>query len=131
MPGRAIYSLLTNDATVSGLVGTRVYPGMAPQGCARPFIVYQRVSGEAYPDLDGMTGIVKSRVQVDCYANTYQAASALYAAAIAALDVSPGTYGGIELASILRDTAPQDFIETEVDPKLYRVQQDFSAIYAE
>lgn len=40
MIGKYIYARLTADATVSGLVGTKIYPIAAPQETAPPFVVY-------------------------------------------------------------------------------------------
>ena len=37
--GKAIYYLLSNDATVSGLVSTRIFPEVADQEQAMPYIV--------------------------------------------------------------------------------------------
>lgn len=39
--------------TLAPLVGNRVFPLVAPEGTQLPFIVYQRVSGEAAQFMDG------------------------------------------------------------------------------
>jgi hypothetical protein len=36
-----IYSTLSSDATIQGLVSTRIYEGFAPQGAAVPSIIFQ------------------------------------------------------------------------------------------
>lgn len=41
-----IYGTLTADATIAGIVGTRVYRDFAPQGAAMPAIIYQFQSSE-------------------------------------------------------------------------------------
>ncbi len=38
--GKAIYSILTSNSAVNALVSGRVYPQIAAQGAAFPFVVY-------------------------------------------------------------------------------------------
>ena len=41
----ALYTKLTNDAALAGLVGTKVYYGQAPQGTARPYVIFAPAGG--------------------------------------------------------------------------------------
>lgn len=64
---RALYSYLTGVSAVSALVGTRIYTHVAPEGAALPRVTVQKVS-ETHPDhLLGASGLVHTRVQVDCW----------------------------------------------------------------
>lgn len=38
--GKAIYTILTGDATLAAIVGTRIYPEVAPENVTTPFVVY-------------------------------------------------------------------------------------------
>ena len=38
--GLAIYSILSSDSDISDLVSTRIFPNVAPQTTAFPFIIY-------------------------------------------------------------------------------------------
>ena len=40
-----IYTTLTGDATLAGLIGARAYHGVAPAGAQYPFVVFQMLSG--------------------------------------------------------------------------------------
>lgn len=64
---------LAADATVTALVGTRIYPLVMPQDATRPAIVLTVVSEVPENSFDGTaeTRLTASRVQVDCYAATY------------------------------------------------------------
>jgi hypothetical protein len=63
---------------LKGLVGNRVYPDVAPQGVARPYIVYQQVGGRAVNFVDPTVPSKKNaRIQVAAWADTRAAASAL------------------------------------------------------
>ena len=37
--GKSIYNILANDSDVSALVGTRIFPNVAPQTTTFPFII--------------------------------------------------------------------------------------------
>ena len=49
-----LYARLTADATLGGLVGTRVYADLAPESAAFPMVVFQFQTGE---DVDAAGGI--------------------------------------------------------------------------
>jgi hypothetical protein len=73
----AVYARLTTEATVSALVGTRVYPLVLPQPPTFPAIAYTRMPRtEQFTD-DGPSGLVDCRIQLDCYAATYDGAVVL------------------------------------------------------
>jgi hypothetical protein len=40
-----IWTVLSNDATLAGLVGTQIYPGVAPEGATYPMVTYQSLGG--------------------------------------------------------------------------------------
>lgn len=93
----------------------RVYPQVAPDGVRRPFIVYQRISMNSENVLDGRTGLINTRLQVDVYATTYAQAQQIAAAIDALMD--GWTFQNISIVS-------QDLFESEV--KLHRVVSDYS-----
>ncbi|MGE4297037.1 MAG: DUF3168 domain-containing protein [Desulfovibrionaceae bacterium] len=81
-----ITAVLLHDATVAALAGTRVHPAPLPRGCALPAISYARISGGQVYSLAGYSGLENPRIQVDCWAETYDAAKALATAVRAAMD---------------------------------------------
>lgn len=126
----AIFSLLTTDSSVSSLVGTRLYPLLAPQDAATPFIVYQRVSASRWTSLEGPSGMAQPRIQIDAYTSTYAAAKTLATAIREKLSGYRGTVAGTRIGGITLIT-DQDLIENEKDPKLYRVSMDFMVTHDE
>jgi len=48
-----IQQLLAADTALSALVGNRIYPGIAPQDCARPYVVFLRTEGRNLGTLGG------------------------------------------------------------------------------
>jgi hypothetical protein len=58
--------------------GQSLFPGVAPQNSVAPYGVWIRVFSERENSLAGFTsGLEKVRVQLDCYADTFDGAVAL------------------------------------------------------
>lgn len=91
---QAIYEALTENAGVTALVGTRVYPVIAPQAATLPLIVYTLISGQQEESHSGASGLARPRYQFDCYAETITAAFALGEAVRLAIHGFAGTLGG-------------------------------------
>lgn len=72
--GDMLYSRLTTDATLTALLGLRVYPYHLPQSPTLPAVTYQIVSRVA---TESNTQIFETRVQFDCWAATYDGAHEL------------------------------------------------------
>lgn len=108
-----IYALLRANAAVTDIVADRIYPVIAPQGGAAPYIVYTRISSAPNADLSGATDAENHRVQVDVYADTFADVHALADAAQVALN-DAGMPLGVNL-----DTQDQD-------TGLYRISFDQS-----
>jgi hypothetical protein len=122
-----IYAILAADPTVSPLVGTRIYPGMLPQGATLEAIVYQRVSGPREDTLGGVATLVHPRIQIDCFAETYAEAKALATAVRAAFDGYSGAAAGVTIQCVrLLDDADVVDIDPELEGRRrYRIRQDF------
>lgn len=74
---QAIYEHITEDADVSALIGTRCYPGVAPESAALPYVVYQTISTARPRHLGGTSGIAERRIQLDVYAATLTSAESV------------------------------------------------------
>lgn len=101
--------------TLKTLVSSRVYPLVAPQGVAKPYITYQGITRQRENTLAGDGGLSNPRVQIDCYAETYPAAKSL------ALSVR----GAMKTAAY----KPLCITENEFhepDIGLFRISQDYS-----
>jgi hypothetical protein len=91
----AVYSKLKNNAGVSALVSSRVYPQKASQGVTLPCVVYQRLSTtDRLLYHNGKTNSALSRFQIDCWARTPSAALQLSQAVVGCLHGWVGTEGG-------------------------------------
>jgi hypothetical protein len=81
----ALYSTLAGTSGVSALVSTRIYPGIAPESAAMPYIVYSLVGTDRLATLLGSGDYARKRMQIECVATTYAGSKALASAVVAAL----------------------------------------------
>ena len=119
----ALIAKLLAAAGVTSLVSTRINWSRRVQGEALPAIVLHRIGGAPDYHHAGASGLVVSRVQVDCWAKSYGAAKAAARAVEAALTAQTFTQGAIRFDVILiadeRDSTfdepPQTLFRTSLD----------------
>lgn len=104
------------------VAGGRRHWVRAPQKTPPPYIVLNRIGGRRDYHMQGASGLVASRVQIDCYATTYLDAKTL-ARAVAAI-LSGYRAGAIQGAFLdsERDLPASDSGEVN---HLFRVSLDF------
>lgn len=135
MIGKAIQARLAAHAGTAALVVDRIYPMRLPQPTTFPAIRYQ-VIGAPRTHVMGATPDasieVHSRVQVDCYAVTYNGARSLAEQVRLALSRWSGTAGGVTVEVLFlddaRDLDEQEFVHGD-EMGVYRVMMDFMAHY--
>jgi len=117
-------TLLADDAAVSALVLTRIYPATYPQAAADPCIRYAKISGAIGMHMKGSDGLATDLMQVDVRAATALEAIALRDAIVAKLHAFSGLQGATLFDLIaLRDdrgirfeaTAPTSYYTTSLD----------------
>lgn len=64
-------------ALLSGFVGGRMYPNMAPGAVEKPYLVYTRVASQPEITLNSKVPINNDRFQIDCFDNTYSGVQTL------------------------------------------------------
>lgn len=99
--GKVIYDLLSNDATVSATVGTKIYPDIAPQTTSFPYVVYQEISTTPTDDKDGTSKLDSIRLQIDMYDDNYDDIETLATAIRDALDRQTGTIQSVAVDKII------------------------------
>lgn len=109
------------DGTVSGLIAGRFYPVIAPQGTAKPYATYQRISGPRLRNLDGPAGRAMPRIQIDAWAIDYAGAVALAGAIRSRIDGHNGLLTTIR-ATVQIENERDDYDE---QANLHRVSQDY------
>lgn len=118
-----LFDRLRNNANVSGVVSSRIYPVKLPQAWTLPAITYQRISTPRAHIMSGLSGRARPRFQIDCWADDYGTVKDLAIKVGGCLDGFKGdlntesNVGGIILDS------ERDIYEDEID--VYRVLMEF------
>jgi hypothetical protein len=93
----ALRAFLAADAAIAALVvgggTTRIYPVKLPQGVTAASIVYNEISGLGDHHNEGPSGLAMVRMQIAAWAQTADAAHALYLAVKERIDGYRGPMG--------------------------------------
>lgn len=116
---------LTENATVAGLVGTRVYPHKLPQSPTLPAVTYRIIS---QPPTEANTELFEARIQLDCWGGTYAASAALAVAVPKALRFYRKSDGGNTVLSIYDANKGETY---EDEREIWRTIIDMMAMYHE
>jgi hypothetical protein len=122
--GAAIYSMLKDDSAVSALVGTRIYPELAEEGAATPYVVYSVVSNTPVDTKDSAP-VDEAQLEVFSVADTYAAANDLADKVRAALSrQSKKVYGTVTVQSV---KYTNEVTEVSAARDMYISVQDYTA----
>jgi hypothetical protein len=99
----ALVTYLNTVASITAIVGARIYPLEVPQQAAYPAITYERESTEHVRSMQGESGLARTSLAVTCWARSYDTAKQLADAVRLAIDGFQGTWGTTQVASHLLD----------------------------
>lgn len=115
-----IFSALGQYAGLSALVATRIYPDQAPQGVAKPYVVWQEITDLEVNDMSGSAetgGLHNYRIQVTFWdVNATKSREGGKQVRLAMIDATG-------FKSLHIDSRAMPF---EPETKLYGMQSDFS-----
>ena len=108
--------LIAANATANGLIGGRVYPGVAKQETAYPCVVVNLIAPNPTNTKREASDLDLALVQVDVYGSTYSSTAAASEAIRTAIDYHSGTVtlaggGTINVASITYLTESDGYVE--------------------
>lgn len=126
-PESFLFGRLTSQTAVSSLVGSRVYPHVAPSGATLPLIIYERTAVERPQALSGNVGAPLITLQLTTHGTSYTSVKQIARAVRLAVDGWTGTTAGV---TIQRSTlvTELDGISMPADDQMlpyYNVQQTF------
>ena len=120
-----LIAYLKTIAGVTGLVSTRIYGMLIPQGATLPCVVVTRISTPRTLTMDtsGATGdLINPRFQFDAWATTHSSTKAITDALRATLNGKTGSVGGVTIrAALANEEAPT----WEPEAELYRGRSEF------
>jgi Protein of unknown function (DUF3168) len=128
---RVIYTLLTGSSAVTDLVGAKIYPGRIPQNITMPAISYEMVSGMEMAPINAQAGgvLLRSRVQVNVLARTYEEVKTIQEAIRHVLLFKSGLIAAVRVIGITRDLIGPDERDDELG--LYMQGIDYLLIHDE
>jgi hypothetical protein len=127
----ALRTFLLAGTDLAALVGTRVHWVRSPQAAASPRVVLYRIDGLRDMHMQGPSGLVASRVQVDCIGASYGSAKTVARAVEAILSGYSGSAGGIRFEGCFLIGERDDFEDTDTPDKLFRTSLDFNIWHKE
>jgi hypothetical protein len=126
-PEAFLFQRLTSRTSVYSLVGTKIFPVIAPTGTALPLVVYQRTGVQRDQSLMGPVGAPVISVQLTAYDTSYTSVKSIARAIRLAVDGWTGTTAGV---TIQRTTlqSEADGVDMPQDDQMlpfYNVAQTF------
>tara|TARA_R110000765_G_scaffold225396_1_gene329399 strand:- start:12070 stop:12474 length:405 start_codon:yes stop_codon:yes gene_type:complete len=102
--GKGLYNILSNSVGVTNLVGTNIFPEIAPPDINPPYIVYSVISNTPTEVKENGNQLDTASVEIYSFETSYEKAVDLGVMVRTALDRrrSPGTagFGGVQINSI-------------------------------
>lgn len=85
---------------ITAVIGDRAYPLEFPQNPEYPAIIWQVIGTPRRYTHSGHDGLLKARVQFDCFGETYDDAVAVRDALVGALHTYTGSPGGVRVQRV-------------------------------
>lgn len=132
-PEAVLRSALTASTAVTTLIGSRIYPVLAPASAALPLVTWRRSGIQREQTLGGPMGLPRVTVEYSIYGTTYENAREIADAMRLVLD----GYGGVEGTTQVNQTS----LENESDdfvtlagadlPPVYQITQSYDVWWQE
>jgi hypothetical protein len=132
-PEFVLRAALVASGPVSALVGSRIFPILAPQTAALPFIVWRRSGISREHTLSGPMGVPTVSVEMQLLANTYEQARDLADKVRVVLDGYGGTLNNTEVKHVSLEQESDDFVQLAGGdlPPVYQVTQTYNILWQE
>jgi predicted exporter len=132
-PESVLRSALIADATVSGLVGSRIYPVLAPASAALPFVTWRRTGIEREQTLGNPMGVPRVTIEFSIYGTTYNQARQAADSMRVILDGYGGTADNTQVRQTSLENEVDDFVNLQgADlPPVYQITQTYDCWWQE
>jgi hypothetical protein len=133
-PEVVIRNALVANTAVAAVVGTRVFPVLAPASADIPFITYRRSGVQRQHTLSGPMGMPTVILSLDMYAETYEAVRELADKCRVCLDgYGTAQSDSIVVNNVSLDNESDGFVQLAGGdtPPVYSVSQTYSIIWKE
>jgi hypothetical protein len=132
-PEAVLRTALVGNTSVTSLVGTRIYPLLAPKTAALPFITWRRSGISREHTLAGPMGVPNVSVEMQSFAATYEDVREVADRVRLVLDGYGGTVNNVEVKHVSLEQESDDFVQLAGGdlPPAYQVTQTFNVLWQE
>jgi hypothetical protein len=131
-PEKVLLDVLVTATAVTSVVGTRIYPLLAPASSALPFVTWRRTGIERTQTLGSPHGVPRVSVDYTVVAATYNQAREAADAMRRTLDGYGGTVDNTEVKQTALIDEADDLVEVEgAESPLYVVKQTYDIWWQE
>lgn len=132
-PEAVLRSALVGNTSVTAMVGTRIYPLLAPKTAALPFITWRRSGVSREHTLAGPMGVPNVSVEMQSFAATYEDVREVADRVRLVLDGYGGTVNNVEVKHVSLEQESDDFVQLAGGdlPPAYQVTQTFNVLWQE
>ena len=132
-PETVLRTALVSHTAVTSIVGSRIYPVLAPASAAVPFVTWRRAGVQREQTLSGPAGMPRVTVEYSLYGSTYEQARELADAMRLVLDGYGGTADNTEVKQTSLEDESDDFASLAgADlPPVYQVTQRYDVWWSE
>jgi hypothetical protein len=133
-PEVVVRNALVANTAVAAVVGTRVFPVLAPASADIPFLTYRRSGVQRQHTLSGPMGMPTVILSLDMYAETYEAVRELADKCRVCLDgYGTAQSDSIVVNNVSLDNESDGFVQLAGGdtPPVYSVSQTYSIIWKE
>lgn len=118
-PEAVLRSAMVGDATLTALIGTRVYPVIAPATASLPFVTWRRAGIQRSQTLGNPLGVPRLSVEYSIYAATYETCRSVADRMRVVLDGYGGAVDNVVVRQVSLEQENDDFVAlagTEMPP---------------
>jgi hypothetical protein len=132
-PERVILDVLVSATAVTSVVGTRVYPLVAPASSAKPFVTWRRTGIQRDQTLSGPVGVPRVSIDYTIVAPTYNQARQAADAMRRELDGRGFRLDNVTVEQVSLENEVDDFVTLEGadQPASYTVTQSYDVWWRE
>lgn len=125
----ALIARLLASTALAALVGDRITPGRRDQGAALPALVVHKIDAPRDYHLQGASGLITARMQVDCWGADYASAKRAARAVAAAMSGARWSAAGVRFDGVLVEDESDDTFD-EGSEALFRTRLDLMVHHA-
>lgn len=132
-PEDVLRNALMSDASITSLVGYRIYPHLAPATATLPFLNWRRTAITREQTFAGPMGVPRVSVEIAVFAETYLEARKIADAMRAVLDGYTGSFDNTIVRQTLLDSEDDNVVSLDGSevPNAYAVTQNYDILWQE